>query len=214
MRFGRKGASWGAGILVIGFITMMVIGIVAASLQSGGFGAVSDPSYAFNYYKKLFSPENLKEPFTLVFTLFIPFFSTFAITWAFIGVLPIFNDSRYRHNTDRAGAVLAFGVALYTMPMLNMFMLSFFPWSIAVASIMLFVGLIGRSLHWGVIPHVEFAAAAAEAGRNVQSSWGRSGTTQSTTSVGGQPILPQTPHGGTIIIDATLENEINNIPVP
>ena len=171
MRFGRKGANWGAGILIIAFIVMMVIGIIAASFQSGGFGAVIDPSYAFNYYKNLFTQDKLKEPFTLVFTLFIPFISTFAITWAFIGVLPIFNDRRYGHNTDRAGAVLAFGVALYTMPMINLFMLSFFPWSIAVASIMLFIGLIGRSLHWGVIPHVEFAGAAAEAGRGVQRAW-------------------------------------------
>ena len=214
MNFGRKGASAGAVILIITFIVMMVIMVVAASLQSGGFGAVTDPSYMFNYYKNLFTAEKLKEPFTLVFTLFVPFISTFAITWAFIGVLPIFNDPRYGRNTDRAGAILAFGVSLYTMPMMNLFMLSFFPWSIAVASIMLFIGLIGRSIHWGVVPHIEAAGDIAGAARGVQSAWGRSGTTQSTTSLGRQPILPQPPHGGTIIIDAALENEINNIPVP
>jgi hypothetical protein len=212
MKFGRKGANWGAGILIITFISMMVIMIVAATFQGGGFGAVTDPSYMFNYYKNLFTAEKLKEPFTLVFTLFIPFISTFAITWAFIGVLPIFNDPRYGRNTDRAGAILAFGVALYTMPMMNLFMLSFFPWSIAVASIMLFVGLIGRSIHWGVLPHMEAAADITGAARGVQSAWGGGGGgggTQQPRSSSGAPTT-----GGNITIRRGLLDDIRALTPP
>jgi hypothetical protein len=170
MPFGRKGANWGAGILIIAFITMMIIAIVAAAFQGGGFG-VGDPTYVVKYYEKLFSAENLKNPFALVFTVFVPFVSTFAITWAFIGVLPIFQGG-YGHKTgERSAAVLAFGISLYTLPMMNMFLLSFFPWSIAIAVIMLFIGLIGRSLHWGIVPHLEAAEGIAGSARGIQKAW-------------------------------------------
>ncbi len=167
MKFGRKGAQAGSWIIAVGILVFFIFGIVAVLLR-GAPADMGSPSYVADYYRNIFyERDKFRDPLVLVFMIFVPFLSTFALAWGLLSQLPPFGKTQQGRN---AAAVIAFGFGLYGLPAVSTVLSAFLPWGLTIAGVMLISGIIALAINYGVVPWITSAGEIKEAGEKAKAA--------------------------------------------
>jgi len=172
MTFGKSGQGKFGYIVILGILIAMIVLATIQLSQTGGEGFPADPSSVAKWYSKIISGEGLPEDnkaLTIIFSIFIPFLASFSMLWALLLLLPVFQS----YNTRNAAAVLAFGMSLYALPMMSFIFAAFLPWGLALAGIMIVVGIIIISMRFAAEPALELAAKTGELATEAREAWQR-----------------------------------------
>jgi hypothetical protein len=181
-------------LLIAGtLIALLVLSIIAYGFQ-GGAVFPADPTSVAKWYSDILTGKNLPEEnkaLAIVFSVFVPFLATFSMLWALLLLFPVFQG----YQTRKAASVLAFGMSLYTLPMMSFVFAAFLPWGMAVAGIMIVIGIIIISIRFISGPATGIATEIGEGATDVRRAWNEYREAGRETPAGQIEIDPAIVHG-------------------